>query len=139
MLVREHSQQAQIGGVVDFLDIADRLIPRFDAAKHVLPQLLDVLRIRSIQARAFVDNRFAVVGWIKSPTFPPAHMEGAISTIKIAADILALFSVVPSKSSVLPSSGEGFKLIGGDLVIGRIGCLLSVVIDRISRYLASTR
>ena len=37
MLVREHSQQTQIGRVMDFLDIADWCIPRFYAAKHVLP------------------------------------------------------------------------------------------------------
>ena len=64
-------------------------------------------------------------------------MEGTISTIEIAAHVLALFSVVSSKSSVLPSGSEGFKFIGGDLVIGSIGCLLSVVVNRFSRDLAS--
>jgi len=138
MFVGKHSQQTQIRGVMDLLDIADWLFARLNAAEHVLPKLFDVLRVWIVQARAFMNNGIVVVGWVKGPSFSPAHMEGTLGPIKIASHVFPFFSIISSESPMLPSRGEGFELVGGYLMIRGVGRLLFVVVDGLSRDLPAT-
>src|SRR5262249_31281929 len=57
----------------------------------------------------FINGRFLIAPWKKGPAFDPPHVEGAISAVKIAADV-CLFRLIAAIKPVLPYCRKRFKL-----------------------------
>src|SRR5690606_34270153 len=101
-LVREHPEQADVRGAVDRLDVADRPAPFADRRQEVRPQLADVLIVGPVEFRLFLDHGLVAIGGIELPAVDPAHVEGALGSVEVASDVLALLRVVARELPVLP-------------------------------------
>lgn len=76
-----------------------------------------------------MDNLLASTGWIESPAILPAHVENAVSSIEIAADIFAFISIITGELSMLPNNGKILEFIADYLVIRSIGSLAFRPVD----------
>jgi len=122
-LVRKHAEQAHIRRAMDQLDIADGPPAGLDAFQKVGPQPPDILLIRLIQLRLFVNLLLASACRKERPAFLPAHVECAFGAVEIAADTLGLLGGVARELAMLPESGKILELIRCEQMVGRIGGL----------------
>lgn len=129
-LVADHPEETQVCGEMTDFSIGDGTAGAvFDTLDEITPERRNVVTVLLIvKLRVFV-NGGAPVRRIKGPAVPPAHVESAFVSVKIAAHP-GFLSVVSAEAAMLPDCGEGFKLVGRDLMIRCVRSLLCIGQDR---------
>src|SRR5262245_39771002 len=94
------------------LDVAEGTPARLDGIEEIRPEFLDVLLVRLVQFRVFVDDRLALVARIEGPAVEPALMEGAVGAVEVAADV-GLLRLVARVETMLPLHRERLELEDG--------------------------
>src|SRR6266545_590152 len=128
-LVTEHSEQAHVGRALDGFDVAHRPFAGSDGLQKISPEFLDILIVRLVQFRVFVNDRLLVVRRVKGPAFGPTLVERALGAVKITADIFALLGVVTGKLTMLPAHREMLELKYRHLMVGGVAGLFLLVQD----------